>query len=182
MSWKNTSNHYGTLSMAFHWLMFLLLIAVFASIELRSLYPKGSDPREAIKALHFMLGLLVLLLVVIRLAFRFLQSTPDIVPPMSSKQNIIANVMHGALYLLMIVLPILGWFVLSAAGKDIIFFGLQLPPLIAVDKDLADQLEDIHKSIGELGYYLIGLHAVAALFHHYIQKDNTLTRMLPWRK
>jgi cytochrome b561 len=182
MGWKNTSNHYGTLSMAFHWLMLALLIAVFASIELRSMYPKGSDPREAIKALHFMLGLLVLLLVFIRLAIRVMQPVPNINPPMSPKQKLMASTMHGLLYLMMIFMPILGWFVLSAAGKDILFFGLQLPSLIAVDKGLAEQLEDLHKTIGEVAYYLIGLHAIAALFHHYIQKDNTLTRMLPWGK
>lgn len=182
MNWKNTSSHYGSISMAFHWLMLFLLIAVFASIELRALYEKGSDPREAIKALHFMLGLLVFLLVFVRLAFRFMQKTPLITPVLSVKQDLMAKTMHGALYLLMIILPILGWLTLSAEGKDILFFGLQLPPLIAVDKDLADQLEDLHKTIGEIGYYLIGLHAVAALFHHYIQKDDTLTRMLPWGK
>ena len=59
MNWKNTENHYGKVSIAFHWLMVILLIAVFATIELRVMYPKGSDPREEIKALHFMLGMVV---------------------------------------------------------------------------------------------------------------------------
>ena len=54
--------------------------------------------------------------------------------------------------------------------------------LIGPDKALADSIEDLHKTIGELGYYLIGLHALAALFHHYFVKDNTLLRMLPERR
>lgn len=182
MNLKNTADHYGKLSIAFHWLMFLLLIAVFASIELRSLYEKGTDAREAIKALHFMLGLLVFFLTFIRLTLRVMQTTPQISPPLSAKQELASRLMHGALYLLMFVLPIIGWLTLSAAGKDIIFFGLQMPPLIDVDKALAEQLEDLHKTIGEIGYYLIGLHVLAALFHHYIKKDNTLLRMLPWTK
>jgi cytochrome b561 len=180
MTWKNTTNDYGIVSKAFHWIMLLLLIAVFASIELRSLYPKGSEPREAIKGLHFMLGLLVFMLVWIRLGLRLLQSTPEITPVLSTLQKFISKITHIALYSLMIVLPILGWLTVSAAGKDIAFFGLDVPSIIAADKALADQFEDLHKTIGECGYYLIGLHTLAALFHHYIKKDNTLIRMLPF--
>ena len=182
MIWKNTQNRYGKVSMGFHWLMLVLLIAVFATIELRGMYPKGTEPREAIKALHFMLGLLVFILVWIRIALRFIQVTPEITPAIPPKQDLLAKGMHIALYTLMIVLPILGWLTVSAAGKEILFFGREVPSLIATDKDLAHELEDIHQTIGELGYYLIGLHAIAALFHHYVQKDDTLTRMLPFKK
>ena len=59
MSWKNTVDRYGLISIGFHWVMFLLLVAVYACIELRVLYPKGSDPRDALKSWHFMLGLSV---------------------------------------------------------------------------------------------------------------------------
>jgi cytochrome b561 len=182
MSWKNTAHHYGTVSMLFHWLMFVLLIAVFSTIELRSIFPKGSEPREAIKALHFMLGFLVFILVWLRLGFRYIQNRPFITPALSSKQDFIASVMHGALYTLMIVLPILGWLTVSAAGKELLFFGIEVPNLIAKDKVLANTLEDLHKSIGKIGYYLIGIHTIAALFHHYVQKDNTLMRLLPFNK
>ena len=80
MSWKNTNQHYGTLSIALHWLMFLLMVAVYATIELRELFPKGSDPREALKSLHFMLGLNVLLLVVLRIYAKVTSATPIIKP------------------------------------------------------------------------------------------------------
>jgi len=79
----------------------------------------------------------------------------------------------------MIGMPVLGWFILSAAGKPIPFFGLELPALVAKNKELASSLKELHETIGVLGYYLIGIHAIAALFHHYILKDNTLTRILP---
>jgi cytochrome b561 len=55
-----------------------------------------------------------------------------------------------------------------------------LPALVAKNKPLAESVEHWHKDIGEWGYYLVGLHAAAALFHHYVRKDNTLVRMLPW--
>jgi cytochrome b561 len=79
-------------------------------------------------------------------------------------------------------MPVLGWLVLSASGKPIPFFGVELPALLAQNKDLASQLKEVHETMGTIGYFLIGLHAVAALFHHYIVRDNTLVRMLPVRR
>jgi cytochrome b561 len=179
MIWKNSNTRYGSASIILHWLMALLFVGVYASIELRELYPKGSDPREALKVWHFMLGLSVLLLVAIRLYFKASSPTPNISPAPKQWQTIITKLAHLALYVLMIGMPLLGWFLLSAAGKPIPFFGLELPALIAKNKDLASTLKELHQTIGVLGYYIIGLHAIAALFHHYVLKDNTLTRMLP---
>ncbi|MBP6682250.1 MAG: cytochrome b/b6 domain-containing protein, partial [Halioglobus sp.] len=68
MGMINTRDRYGTLSITMHWLMFLLLVAVFACMELREFYPKGSEPREALKSWHFTLGLTVFALVWLRLA------------------------------------------------------------------------------------------------------------------
>ena len=59
MSWKNTTDHYGSLSIGMHWLMLALLIGVYACIELRGFFPRGSDLREGLKTWHFMLGLSV---------------------------------------------------------------------------------------------------------------------------
>ena len=87
--------------------------------------------------------------------------------------------MHLALYAFLVAMPLLGWLTLSAKGKPIPFFGLQLPALVGADKALADSLKEVHETIGTIGYYLVGLHAVAALFHHYGMRDNTLQRMLP---
>lgn len=81
----------------------------------------------------------------------------------------------------MIGMPLLGWLVLSAGGKPIPFFGLELPALIGENKPLAKQLKERHETVGTLGYYLIGLHVGAALVHHYIKRDDTLIRRLPER-
>ena len=74
-------------------------------------------------------------------------------------------------------MPLLGWLILSAEGKVIPFFGLELPALIAPNEGSAELFEEIHELVATFGYALIGLHAVAAIFHHYIVKDNTLKRM-----
>jgi superoxide oxidase len=182
MSWKNSVNRYGSLSIGIHWLMLLLFVAVYAFIELRGIYPKDSGAREAMKTWHFMLGMLVFVLVWLRLAARFSGPAPVIQPQPPAWQEIPAKLLHLALYALMIILPLTGWLLLSASGKPIPFFGLQLPALIGENKDLAKTIKEIHETIGTAGYYLIGLHAAAALHHHYIMHDNTLTRMLPFRK
>ncbi len=182
MSWKNSSTRYGSLSIGLHWLVLLIFIGLYACTELRTLYPKGSELRELLKSWHYMLGLVVFLLVWLRLAARVSGPTPDIAPSPPAYQQWAAKALHLALYLLMIVMPLLGWLALSAAGKHIPFFGLELPPLIGANKALVDPIEEVHETIGNIGYFLIGLHAAAALYHHYFAHDNTLTRMLPWGK
>ncbi len=74
--WKNSNDRYGSLQVALHWLALALLVAVYLTIELREIFPKGSDPRTLMKSLHFMLGLSVLLLVMVRIAARFSGPTP----------------------------------------------------------------------------------------------------------
>lgn len=182
MNWKNTATRYGTLTIGLHWLMLLLFIAVYGTIELRELFEKGSDPREALKTWHFMLGMLVFVLVWPRIGARLSGPTPAIVPEPVAWQQLASKLMHLALYVLMIAMPISGWLLLSAAGKPIPFFGLELPALIGENKDLAKQIKELHEFFGTAGYFLIGLHALAALQHHYMVRDNTLTRMLPERK
>lgn len=174
----SASDRFSKASIVLHWAMLALLVAVYACIELREFYPKGSEPREALKTWHFMLGLSVFLLVWVRLAARLSAKAPPIVPAAPRWQRFIANAVELALYCLMIVMPVLGWLTLSADGDEIPFFGLQLPALIAENTALADDLQSVHKTIGTIGYWLIGLHALAALFHHYVQRDNTLRRML----
>ncbi len=170
----NGEARYSALSIALHWSMLLLIAAVYACIELRVNFPKGSETREALKHWHFMLGLGVLLLVVVRLAVN-LRRRPK-------APNWLARLGHAALYLFMVGMPIAGWLVLSAEGKPVPFFGLELPPLISPDKVLGKSIEELHETVGTIGYWLIGLHAAAALLHHYVLRDDTLRRMLPARR
>lgn len=181
MGLGNATERYGSLAIFLHWFMLVLLAAVYACIELRGLFPKGSAEREAIKAWHFMLGLSVFGLVAVRLALHLSAPIPRIVPPPAPWQILLGKLMHAALYAFMLAMPVLGWLVLSAEGKPTPFFGLELPALIAPDPDLAKRLEEWHEEIGNIGYYLIGLHAAAALAHHYFMRDDTLRRMLPKR-
>jgi cytochrome b561 len=179
MKTENTSERYGYLTMGQHWLTFAVLIGVYACINLVEVYPEESSAADALKSWHFMLGLTVLILAAMRLATRIGGSTPAIAPPLPLWQARLAGAMHFALYGLIIVMPVLGWLTLSAAGKPIPFFGGFLPPLMPENSDMAHRLKEVHEVIGTLGYLLIGGHVFAGLFHHFITRDNTLVRMLP---
>jgi cytochrome b561 len=181
MSINNSSQRYSSLSIWMHWIVFLLMVAIYATIELREFFPKGSDPRNALKTWHFMLGISVFALVWIRLVAVAISRIPAIVPKPPHWQMLVAKATHGMLYLLMITMPILGWLLLSASGKPIPFFGIELPALIGESTAWAETLKEIHETGGSVGYFLIGLHATAGLFHHYVMRDNTLVRMLPKR-
>lgn len=178
---RNATDRYGAVSIGLHWVMLLLIVAVYACMDLRDFFPKGSGIYDGLKTWHYMLGLSVFLLAAFRLLVRLVGSVPAIEPAPPRWQAVLATVVHLALYALMLGMPILGWLTLSAQGHDIPFFGLVLPPLVDASKSTAQWIKDIHETGATLGYFLIGLHAAAALFHHYIVHDNTLLRMLPFR-
>jgi len=126
MTWRNTHARYGSLSIALHWSMLVLLAATYACIELRGQFARGSGARVLIVQFHFMLGLSVGLLVWLRLLARSLGVTPSIVPPLPAWQTRVASLMHLALYALMIGLPLLGWLILSAQNRPVSFWGIEV--------------------------------------------------------
>ncbi len=177
MSTPSNNARYSTASIAMHWAMVLLFIAVYVLINLADGFEKGSVLRQTARDWHATAGLLIFALVWLRIVLRVLGTRPPIQPSPSAWVEKLAKLGHLALYALMVVLPLLGWAMLSARGKPIPFFGLDLPALMAPDKSLGHTIKEIHEFGGNLGYFLIGGHALAALFHRYVVKDNTLRRM-----
>jgi cytochrome b561 len=179
MKSRSTVDRCGPLTIGLHWLMVLQLSAVYACINLTNLFPNGSDPQVALESWHFMLGLSVLALVLIRIAARLSSPTPALMPGTPAWQHRVAGLTHLALYALLLGMPVLGWLALAAAGKPVPFFGAELPPLIGKSAPLASSLKRVHETVGVIGYYLIGVHVAAALYHHYVVRDGTIMRMLP---
>lgn len=140
MHWNNTGDRYNALSISAHWLTLALLIAMYATIELRDIFPKGTDAHQAMKDWHFMLGLTVLGVMAVRLALRLMFREPPITPTPPAWQLFLAKAMYMALYAFLIVMSVLGWFTLSAKGKVIPFFGLDLPALNGADNTLRRML------------------------------------------
>ncbi|MDO9486912.1 MAG: cytochrome b, partial [Sphingomonadaceae bacterium] len=153
---STTQRRYPAAMILLHWAMLLLVGAVYAAIELREFFPKGSDIREGFKAWHFMLGLTVLVLVLVRIVARLRTTTPLITPNPPMWQRLASRGVHFALYGLMVGMPLAGWTILSAKGAAIPFFGIELPPLVSPDKALAEWLQEIHETAGTVGYWLIG--------------------------
>lgn len=179
MSHRHIRTRYVFPVIALHWLTLVLLALVYACAELAEAFPKGSAGRAGLRSWHETLGLVVFAVVWLRLIARAFADTPPIAPAPPLWQARLARAVHAALYGLMIALPLSGWLMLSAAGKPIPFFGWELPALVAPNRSLAAAVDDVHEAIATAGYWLIGLHAAAALFHHYIVRDNTLRLMLP---
>lgn len=170
---------YGALSIGLHWLMVLLIAVIYACAELQDSAPEGSALADALESWHFALGFAVLALVVLRLLGRLASRVPPIEPAPPRWQAWLARLTHLGLYALMIGMPLTGWLTLSAEGSPIVLFGLQLPPLVGEGEDFAEWTEELHEAGGTIGYLLIAVHAAAALFHHYVVRDDTLLRMLP---
>ena len=175
------TTRYSTISITLHWLMLALIIGVFAAMELREYYPKGSDTRNWFKSLHYTLGLTVFTLVWVRIIARLTTSSP-IASQGPAWRTLSARVVHVALYGVMIVMPLAGWALLSAEGDAVPFYGLSLPALIAENEPLAAQIKWSHQWGGTIAFWLIGAHAAASLIHQFWLKDNLLFRMLPARR
>jgi len=121
-----TTSRYGMPLITLHWLMLALIVAVYACIELRGFYPKGSAIREALKTWHYLLGLTVFALVWLRLLARLAGRVPPIIPSPPQWQLRVAHVVELTIYVFVIVMPVLGWLSVSAEGKAITLFGLEL--------------------------------------------------------
>lgn len=180
MNIKNSRERYGALAIGLHWLIVLQLIGVYACINLVDLFPEHSDPQRLLKTWHFLLGLTVLAVALVRLLNRLSAPSPVLLSSTPRWQRWLASAVHVALYAFLLVMPLLGWLTLSAEGHPISIFGAALPGLIAPNEAWAHSLKEIHETIGVAGYYLIGLHAGAALFHHFVVRDGTLARMVPF--
>ncbi len=176
--YSQTVNKFNPVLISLHWFMVFLIVAVYLCMELSDFFPKGSEARGLLKSLHFMFGLSVLMLVLVRVVVRLATTVPEIIPAPKPFEKMAAKIMHIALYVFMLCMPLVGWLILSSQGKSVPFFGFELPPLIGENKDLQDILREIHEIGATIGYVLLGGHAAAGLFHHYVKKDNTLLRLL----
>ncbi|NCT66058.1 MAG: cytochrome b [Rhodanobacteraceae bacterium] len=162
-----------------HWLIALLIVVALVLIELKGWLPRGSAERAAVKWAHTQFGLAVLLLMLPRMLVRLRASVPPISPAPPRWQDGLGKLIHLALYLLAFAVPLLGVAMMVAAGKPWDLLGLPLPTLATPDEGLVKNLEELHETTGNVLMWLAIAHAAAALYHHFVQRDDTLRRMLP---
>ncbi|MDQ3286833.1 MAG: cytochrome b [Pseudomonadota bacterium] len=179
---KSPVDRWGRISQFLHWLMALAVIAM-ATIGLLMVDMANTPRKIEIYALHKSLGLTVLALVVLRLAWRGYAGRPAPLPGTPRWQERLATAVHFSLYALLFAMPLSGWLFNSAAGYPLQWFGwFNLPALSGENRDLRELAGTLH----EVGFWLLlGLvivHAGAAVYHHVFLNDSTLTRMLPRRR
>ena len=167
----------------FHWLIALLILVQFALGWLAVSW-RLSPAKLDLFVWHKSIGVLVLALVLLRLAWRLLAPPAPALPAhMPPWERAAAHASHVLLYVLMLALPLSGWVVQSSSGMPFrIFRQWPLPVIQAPDKALSDLAALVHLSLGIALATLLVVHIGAALRHHFIQRDEVLRRMLPTRR
>ena len=173
--------HYGAPAQVLHWLTAILVLAAF-------IYgPGGSEQRvysaakEFDRTLHETLGLCVLALVAIRLAWRAFDTRPRD-PPAPRWMRLAAGAMHASLYVLLFAVPLTAITGAWLEGHPLtLLWGIRIQPLLAESHDLGKSIATIHTWLGDTILWLAGAHALAGLFHHFVLRDGVLRSMLPHR-
>ena len=176
---RNTTERWGVVSQLLHWLVVLLILTT-GTIGLLMGDMRASPTKVEIYALHKSLGLTILALAVLRFAWRMYAGAPRPPPDTPRWQDRFAAFTHWLLYALLFAIPLSGWAFNSAAGYPLQWFKLfNVPRLVARDADLRQFAGDMHEWLFWLLVAVALLHAAAALYHHFILRDDTLARMLP---
>ena len=180
MQWRNTPESYGALAKFLHWTIVVLIIAQYVIIESAEDLPDGPGKFEVITR-HKSLGMLVLGLALVRIAWKLVNKGQPAPVPMPRPQRIAAAAGHGLLYVLILAQPISGWMMSSAANYPVTFFGwFQFPALVGANKELHELFEEVHEFLFQTLLVIAVVHVLAALYHHFIRRDDTLRRMLPF--
>ncbi len=183
---RDATKRYSGTAMLLHWLAALIILILLGLGFVMTGMPDGNiELKFKLYQLHKSFGILLLLLAIIRLGWRF--RSPPPAPLVSGWMHHMATTTHWALYGVMILMPLAGWMIVSASPLQIpteIFGLFELPhlPLAgggAGRKELEHLFEEIHESMAFLLIGLLLLHIGAALYHHWVLRDATLRRMMP---
>jgi cytochrome b561 len=174
-----TERSYTGTAKTLHWLILLLLMAQFTFAWTMPHIGRGT-PVTTLISLHFTFGIIILAVAVVRLGWRLVHGEPEPEAGLPPWQLYSARVLHWLLYLLLFVVPILGWINASYRGMPIVMFGIELPKLVATRSPGWGWTGDVHGLLADYALLaLVGLHVVAALYHYFVRRDGVLQRMLP---
>lgn len=173
---------YSSVQILLHWLVFVLVVLTYTTMDIQGCFAKGTPLRELLALTHYSLGFCVLFLMCIRLFVRGMYVTPPVKPALPRWQHYFSGGAQILIYLMFLSLPVMGILSQYYGGHDWTMFNILMPKSVFPDLPLQKLLKTLHEWLANAGYYLIGLHTLAALWHHYRRRDNTLIRMLPSRK
>lgn len=179
MNLRNTQDRYGVVHVLLHWLMALVIFAMFGfglwMVELDyydSWYKRGPD-------LHRSIGIMLVALLLLRLIWRGLSGVPEPLATHKTWERRLAKIMHASLYLLILLVATAGYLISTADGRSILVFDwFEIPAAITSIPNQEDLAGTVHLYLAVLLVSLASLHALAAVKHHVIDRDSTLLRMM----
>jgi cytochrome b561 len=176
----STRFRHGAVAQTFHWLTAILVVAAYF------MGPGGSEQRvyssaaDFTRQTHETLGVTVFALVLVRLLWRLVDTAPED-PPMKPWLRYSAKLFHVALYVLLIASPVSAVVGAWLEGHPLTLWGFgNIGPMLSPVHDVGLSLATLHPILGDVILWVAGLHAVAALFHHFFLRDSVLLSMLPW--
>jgi cytochrome b561 len=179
---RNSPTVYGAVAQTFHWLIAALIVTQFTLAYLADDLPLGAH-KLALLARHKSFGMTVLMLAVLRLLWRLNNPPPPLPSGMTSLERTLARATHIAFYVLLFAMPLTGWLMSSAKNYSVSWFGVfTWPNLIAKNETAFDLLRSTHHILSYALFAIAVLHILAALKHHFWNKDTVLLRMLPFTK
>jgi cytochrome b561 len=180
MALRNTTQRWGVIAQTFHWVIVALLIVQVTLAEMADDLPNGLEKLRML-ARHKSVGITILALVTLRLAWRAVHEHPPLPGNLKPYERMLARLTHIALYVLLFALPLTGWTMSSARGFPVSWFGFfTLPNLVPKSRPLYDVLVLTHHTLAWFLFAVVALHVAAALKHHFVHKDDVLRRMLPF--
>lgn len=174
--------HYGALAQAFHWTTAVLVVIAFVIAPEESERQVYAATADAARKLHETLGLAVFVLTAARLLWRLVDVRPD--PPAVARwMGIAASSVQGLLYVLLVAVPLTAVAGAWLEGHPLtLIAGVRIAPMLSARQAAGESVAELHGLLGDALVWLAGLHALAALFHHYVLKDGVLLSMLPRRR
>ena len=170
---------YNATAKILHWLVLVLLVVQFAVAWTMPDIHRDTKPVDLI-AWHLTIGTAILLVMLVRLAWRMVSTVPSAPADLSPLFQLVSRTTHFLLYGILIVLPVLGWINANARGWTVQLFGvIPLPSLVASGSPFGRQMGDVHQIFAWALLGAVGLHVLGALYHRLILKDSLLRRMLP---
>jgi cytochrome b561 len=181
MQLRNSPNHFSVIAIGFHWLTVALVILAWTLGTFGDELPRG-PARAAGLLVHMSAGLAILMLLFARGAWRLGDRPPPVERTYLGRYGDLASrVAHYALYVLLAAVGVVGIVLQFARGDALPIFGLfEIASPWPADRSFARSVKEVHEFLANVLVALAALHAAAALFHHWILRDQTLVRMLPW--
>ena len=169
---------YTATARALHWVtaaLVIMMIPIGLVMANFSLGPAG----DVLYDIHRSFGAVLIPLVLVRLAYRLTNPPPPLPDDIPAVQRLAANLTHWALYALLVFQGFVGWIATSAYRAPIkVFWLFELPPIWPVDRPFSEKMFGVHRLLGIALALLICMHIGAALFHHFVRKDDVLMRMV----